>query len=79
MSFSTDLDKYLTTPPESNDAYNEAIYENYSEEFYDNIGDFENSDLEHKWIEKLDFKGVSPKIASQIIERAYSIYFKKDN
>jgi hypothetical protein len=27
MSFSTDLDKYLTTPPEDNDAYYEAVYD----------------------------------------------------
>ena len=78
MSFTTDLDKYLTTPPpEFDDAYTEAIYEHYSDEFYDNLEDFEGVDLEYKWIEKLERKAISPELASKIIERAYRLYFKE--
>lgn len=78
MSFSTDLDKYLTTPPDDGfDTYFELVYEHYSENFYNNIGDFEESEQEHKWIEKLYDQDIQPEIASLIIERAYNIYKHK--
>jgi hypothetical protein len=70
-SFAQSLYRYLTTPPESNDEYFELIYNNYSEEF---LEDFEDSELENKWINKLCEKDIDPVDGAKIIERAYRLY-----
>lgn len=53
--------------------YFEFVYENYSDEFYDSIEWFSDSNIERRWISKLYYKNIDYKLASQIIERAYKI------
>jgi hypothetical protein len=77
MSFAQSLDRYLTTPPETNDEYFGLIYENYSEDFYNNLKEFEDSELENKWINELCDKDISPYVGAKIIERAYNLFFHK--
>jgi hypothetical protein len=78
MSFSTDLDKYLTTPYDDGfDGFADSVIENISDDFYEaNEWWFDelNGQL-NKWLNKAFYKGrLIPKDVAKIIERAFSIY-----
>ena len=58
-NFQQSLDRYLTSEPEDDyTPYVEAVIDAYSEEFYQKIDGtkFEDSDIENKWLEKLNRK-----------------------
>ena len=76
MDWTKSLDQYLTNPPDDGfDLWVEQVYQNYSDKFYESIGDFEDSTVENFWLNKLS--GKSPQTAARIIERAHSLYYKK--
>ena len=74
------LDNYLTTEPDHTDwnDWVEQVYDNYTDEFWDAIGQFENSTLETMWLERLNARGKSPAEAAAIIERTHR-FCKIDN
>jgi hypothetical protein len=95
MDWKASLDRYLTTPPEDGfSEWVEAVVEEFSDEFYQDAyeerTDWENSDLETSWFEKLSNNAIyedldsdgnwatfgrhTPKSAAQVIERAYKLY-----
>lgn len=91
------LDNYLTSAPEDNfTPWVENLLEQVSDEFYrdayENRTDFENSELESKWLDKLnrnmkyhdlddngnmvEFGKYDLRQAAKVFERAYQIYVK---
>lgn len=72
------LDRYLTTEPEDGfTPYAEQVIDKLSDEFHREAyvtGDFENSDTENRWLEKMFRRDVAPEQAAKIIERAYKIF-----
>jgi len=54
--------------------YFEFVYENYTDEFYENQGWFAGSELEKKWIATLYTKEICPTQSARIIERTFKLY-----
>lgn len=69
------LDRYLTTEPFDNDweGWVEQVYDNYTDDFFNNIGQFENSSLEAMWLERLYAREKSPEQAARVIERTHRL------
>lgn len=75
MSFATDLDKYLTTPPGSHFVdWCEDVIEAFDEDFFYVNEDWIMNDTTQidKWFLKLEC--TDPKQAALIIERAFRLY-----
>jgi hypothetical protein len=72
MNFSTELDRFLTMPPEDGfELYVEQVCAKYEDRVTENWWD---SDIEIRWLEKLFAKQYYPEDAAKIISRAYLIY-----
>lgn len=72
------LDRYLTTPPDNNDSYAEAIGEALSNEFYSKHEDWFMSDPQcDKWIAELESREIVPSQAAKIIERAHRLFINR--
>ena len=83
MSFETDLDKYLTTPPDDGfDVFCEGVIEAISDSFF-----FKNdiwiieAELSADWLEKLFIQNrlnanETFSHCANVIERAFNIYVK---
>jgi len=94
-SWKASLDRYLTTPPDDGyDCWVEAVVESFSDDFYkeayEDRDDWEGSDTETNWFNKLEnnakyedldengnwamFGTHTPESAAKVIERAYKLY-----
>lgn len=94
-NFSVSIDKYITSEPYNDgfDEFVEMVYEEYSDDFYNQVYEldtnFENSEIENNWLNKLfdkkipyvyseeDFKDIA-KFSAAMIERAYNLYLKNN-
>ena len=80
MSFATDLDRYLTTPPQNRFVdYAEAVIEAFTEDFFEEQEDWIMNTTKQcdVWLDALFYKEYPPKLSAQIIERAFNIFISK--
>lgn len=78
MDFKQSLDKYLTNEPDDgfNGWHEDVLGICISDFFYEENEAWllENNGLCTKWLSKLFDKGIRPRIAAKIIERAFKLY-----
>lgn len=80
-SFQKSLDKYLTTEPDDGFySWAEQVDNLFSEEFFNKNEDWiiKHDGQCNEWMNKLFYKkSKSPKLASEIIQRAFNIYINQ--
>ena len=81
MDWKQSLDKYLTSMPDDgfSDWVEELIDKHITDKFYKENEEWldEPNGLYNIWLNKLFNKGLEPKKAAEILERAYNLNFKK--
>lgn len=77
MTWKKSLDKFLTAEPADNlTPWCELVYEDLTDEFYNMHTEWLDSynGQCNTWLNKLYNKSKDPKVAAQIIQRAFTLY-----